>query len=72
MRSRAILSPRLKPGHGLMGFPTFPRQSSGTEIMLDGRAPRHGEMMRLPQLAGTLKTIAEGGPRAFYEGELGG
>ena len=52
------------------GIPNLSKQPSGTEIMLDGRAPRHGEMMRLPQLAGTLKTIAEGGPRAFYEGEL--
>ncbi len=38
--------------------------------MLEGRAPRHGEVVRLPELAGTLRTIAEGGAEAFYRGEL--
>ena len=52
---------------------TIPRLSqhpSGSELMLDGRAPRHGEVVRLPELARTLRTIAEGGPEAFYQGEL--
>ena len=52
------------------GIPNLSKLPSGAELMLDGRAPRHGEMMRLPQLGGTLRTIAEGGPQAFYEGEL--
>ena len=35
-----------------------------------GRAPEAGRLMRFPALARTLRHIAEGGARAFYEGEL--
>jgi gamma-glutamyltranspeptidase / glutathione hydrolase len=35
-----------------------------------GRAPREGELVRLADLARTLGTLAEEGPRAFYEGEI--
>jgi len=34
------------------------------------RAPQEGEVFRNPDLAGTLETIAENGPEAFYEGEI--
>jgi gamma-glutamyltranspeptidase / glutathione hydrolase len=44
---------------------------AATEAFLPaGRAPREGELVRLPDLARTLATLAEEGPRAFYEGEL--
>jgi gamma-glutamyltranspeptidase / glutathione hydrolase len=43
---------------------------SGQEMLLDGRAPRHGEVMRLPTLARTLRAIAEGGSAAFYTGKV--
>ena len=52
------------------GIPHLSRLSSGRELMLDGRAPKHGELITLPELAGTLRAIAEGGPAAFYKGEL--
>jgi len=32
--------------------------SSGQELLTNGRAPREGEMMRLPTLAKTLRTVA--------------
>jgi gamma-glutamyltranspeptidase/glutathione hydrolase len=35
-----------------------------------GRAPRPGEIVRLPDLARTLGAIAEGGAEAFYAGEI--
>ena len=35
-----------------------------------GKAPRPGDMMRLPALAETLRTIAKQGPRALYEGAI--
>jgi gamma-glutamyltranspeptidase/glutathione hydrolase len=33
-------------------------------------APKVGEIVRLPELAATLRRIAAGGPSAFYEGEV--
>lgn len=38
--------------------------------LVDGRAPRIGQLFRQPDLARTLRTIAEGGPEAFYRGPL--
>ena len=37
-----------------------------------GRAPEAGQVLRFPVLARTLRRIARGGARAFYEGELTG
>ena len=36
----------------------------------DGKTPREGEIFRNPELAHTYRLIAEGGGRAFYEGEI--
>jgi gamma-glutamyltranspeptidase/glutathione hydrolase len=47
------------------------RLPSGQEWLLDGHTPAHGEVMRVPTLGRTLRTIAEGGAEAFYEGEIG-
>jgi gamma-glutamyltranspeptidase/glutathione hydrolase len=38
--------------------------------LFDGKAPKEGDIVRLPALAQTLKTIAAQGARAFYEGEI--
>lgn len=37
---------------------------------VDGRAPRLGEIVRLPGLARSLRALAAGGRDAFYRGEL--
>lgn len=43
----------------------------GRELLAEGgRAPRPGEIMRLPTLARTLRAVAEGGKEAFYQGEI--
>mgnify|MGYP005834527201 CR=1 FL=1 len=43
---------------------------SGLELLPNGRAPRCGEVVRLPALGHTLKAIADGGAAAFYHGEI--
>jgi len=43
---------------------------SGLELLPGGRAPRCGEVVRLPTLGRTLQAIAEGGAPAFYHGEI--
>jgi gamma-glutamyltranspeptidase/glutathione hydrolase len=43
---------------------------SGQELLVNGRAPREGELMRLPTLAKTLRSVAEGGSEAFYHGPI--
>ncbi len=67
------------------GFPVAPqtalwwalgakRQLAGRrhagELLLDGRAPKAGEIMRIPTLARSLHEIARGGARAFYTGRI--
>ena len=36
-----------------------------------GKAPREGELFRNPDLARAYRTLAQGGPDAFYAGEVG-
>ena len=43
---------------------------SGMEMLPGGRAPRHGEFIRLPELGRTMQAVAEGGPAAFYTGKV--
>ncbi len=43
---------------------------SGGELLLNGKAPELGQIMRMPELAKTLQIIAEGGMEAFYKGDI--
>jgi gamma-glutamyltranspeptidase/glutathione hydrolase len=67
------------------GFPVSPRvgtdwaasvprlrgdPGAARHFLIDGRAPEIGEVMRFPALAESLKAIAAGGPRAFYDGAI--
>jgi gamma-glutamyltranspeptidase/glutathione hydrolase len=47
-----------------------PKQPSGHELLVDGRAPRPGELMRLPTLAKTLRGIAAEGKDYIYHGDF--
>lgn len=67
------------------GFPVAPRVGSdwarevgklsadpaaAKHYLVNGCAPAIGDVMRLPALAATLKAIAAGGAKAFYEGPI--
>ena len=43
---------------------------SASTYLVDGRAPRHGEIFKSPDLGRTFRLIAENGPDVFYRGEL--
>src|SRR6185295_297691 len=77
------LAPAIKFAEG--GFPVAARiawdwQQAADKLRADpgasrhylfgGRAPAEGDVVKLPALAQTLKTIAKEGPRAFYEGPM--
>lgn len=47
-----------------------PQQPSGHELLINGHAPRAGQMMYMPTLGHTLRAIAADGKRAIYEGEF--
>lgn len=44
--------------------------ASASTWLVDGRAPRVGEVFRNPRLAATLRAVAEGGADAFYKGSI--
>ncbi len=79
----AILSPAIRLAE--QGYPVAPLTAhawergaqrqlrtapGGVELTIDGRAPRAGEIFRNPGLGRTLQVIAEGGKRAFYQGQI--
>jgi gamma-glutamyltranspeptidase/glutathione hydrolase len=47
-----------------------PPQASGHELLLNGRAPHAGEMMRIPTLGRTLRGIAAEGKEYIYRSEF--
>ena len=43
---------------------------NSNEMLLNGKALKEGELMKLPHLAETFKELIEYGKAGFYEGEL--
>jgi len=79
-----VLAPAIELAEG--GFPLSPiiaRQwgnlvgvleddpGAAATYLIDGEAPEAGEWFRNPDLAGTLRMIADGGAEAFYRGDFG-
>jgi gamma-glutamyltranspeptidase / glutathione hydrolase len=48
----------------------FKNEAASRALLVDGRAPRPGEVFLQPDLAATLSAVAEGGADAFYNGEI--
>jgi gamma-glutamyltranspeptidase/glutathione hydrolase len=46
------------------------RRKHGGELMIRGRGPRAGEVFCNPNLAASLRTLAQEGKQAFYEGRI--
>ena len=44
--------------------------AAAANYLIDGRAPRPGEIFRQPNLARTFRALATGGRDAFYKGEI--
>ena len=45
-------------------------QGAATNYLINGRAPKAGEIFRNPRMARTLRAIADGGAEYFYKGEV--
>lgn len=58
--------------HGWQGsYDKLAFQPSGKEFMpVNGRPPKKGEFVQLPELGRSLQAISEGGKDAFYKGEI--
>ncbi len=51
--------------------PKLKFRPSGSEMLpVNGRAPKYGEVVSLPELGKSMQIVAEGGSEAFYRGEV--
>jgi gamma-glutamyltranspeptidase/glutathione hydrolase len=65
-----VVAPRVATDWALACDKLRGHKGSAQNFLKDGRAPRVGEVMRLPALARTLRRIADEGREGFYAGEV--
>ena len=83
LEMQQVLSPAVRLAEG--GFPVAPLTAyfwsrgaerqlknapGGSELTINGRAPRAGEIFRNPSLARTFRAIAESGKAVYYQGPI--
>jgi len=64
------VAPRVAADWAMQVDKLAPHTGSARRFLVDGKSPGIGHVMRLPALAATLRAIAAGGSKAFYEGEI--
>jgi gamma-glutamyltranspeptidase/glutathione hydrolase len=64
------VSPRVASDWGLLARRIEKDEGARAHYLIDGRAPRLGEVFRSPALAKTLRIIAAQGRKGFYEGPV--
>ncbi len=82
MKLKEVLAPAIQLAE--RGFPVAPLTAASwqrgvkqlkqgphaNEMMVDGRAPKAGEIMKIPTMAKTFRELAEHGKSGFYEGRV--
>ena len=64
------VAPRVALDWGLAAGRLAKDAGAARHFLFNGRAPETGDIVKFPALAATLKAIAQGGPRALYEGPI--
>ena len=64
------VAPRVAHDWAIYAEKLAPHNGSQKYYLVNGRAPEVGNVIRFPALAATLKAIAKGGAKAFYEGDI--
>src|SRR5882724_7849364 len=65
-----VVAPRVASDWATMVDKLKPHAGSVKHCLVNGRSPDVGSVMRFPALAATLRAIAAGGAKAFYEGAI--
>jgi gamma-glutamyltranspeptidase/glutathione hydrolase len=64
------VAPRVGSDWDVFAEKLRPHAGSARYYLVDGAAPAIGSVVRLPALAATLRAIAAGGAKAFYQGPI--
>ena len=63
-----VMTPVIARGWAFQAELLAAQGPAGQDLLLDGEAPKTGQVWRNPLLGRVLRELAEGGPEAFYQG----